>query len=318
MSELVNKTQWYKKLPLRNLTTLLGLAILCIVLSIVSPVFLTANNLSNIIVQSSINACIAIGATVIIISGGIDLSVGSVLALAGVVMAMALTSGVPLIISLIIGLATGTLCGIVNGMLITKGKLPPFIATLGMMSIARGLALFITDGRQISSFSESFRFFGNGMVFKIIPTQNVIMVLFFILFYFIMKYTKTGRYCYAIGGNEEAAKLSGINLTKYKIIFYAIGGFMASIGAIILSARLNSAQPVAGLGYELDAIAAVVIGGTSLAGGEGKIFGTLIGALLIGVLRNGLNLMNVSSYVQQIAIGVVIVLAVLIDKYKSK
>ena len=246
------------------------------------------------------------------------MSVGSILALAGVVMAKALTSGVPLIPSLIIGLAIGTLCGIVNGILITKGKLPPFIATLGMMSIARGLALFITDGRQISSFSESFRFFGNGMIFKIIPTQNVVMILFFILFYFIMKYTRVGRYCYAIGGNEEAAKLSGINLTKYKIIFYAIGGFMASIGAIILSARLNSAQPVAGLGYELDAIAAVVIGGTSLTGGEGKIFGTLIGALLIGVLRNGLNLMNVSSYIQQIAIGVVIVVAVLIDKYKSK
>lgn len=317
MPELINKINWYKKIPIRDLTTIFGLAILCIVLSIISPVFLTVNNLSNIIVQSSINACIAIGATVIIISGGIDLSVGSVLALAGVVMAKALTSGVPLIPSLIIGLAVGVICGIVNGALITKGKLPPFIATLGMMSIARGLALFITDGRQISSFSDSFRFFGNGMIFNI-PTQNVIMVLFFILFYFIMKYTRVGRYCYAIGGNEEAAKLSGINLTKYKIFFYAIGGFMASVGAIILSARLNSAQPVAGLGYELDAIAAVVIGGTSLNGGEGKIFGTLVGALLIGVLRNGLNLMNVSSYIQQIVIGAVIVAAVLIDKYKSK
>jgi ribose transport system permease protein len=307
----------HKKYKIRDFATLIGLILMCVILSFLSPVFLTFGNINNIMAQSSVNACIAIGMTMVIISGGIDLSVGSILALSGVVMAKSLKAGMPIILSLLIGLIVGILCGIMNGIFVTKGNLPPFIATLGMMSMARGLTLLITDGRQISSFDNSFRFFGNGKVFMI-PTQTIITLFFFILFHLIMKYTQVGRYCYAIGGNEEATRLSGINITKYKLIIYAISGFMSAVSAIILTARLNSAQPIAGMGYEMDAIAATVIGGASLAGGEGKILGTLIGALIIGVLRNGLNILNVSSYIQQIVIGAVIVIAVLFDKYRSK
>ncbi|MCG8499476.1 MAG: ribose ABC transporter permease [Firmicutes bacterium] len=307
---------------IRDFATLIGLFLLCAVISILQPVFLSPNNLINVVMQSSINASIAIGITFVILTGGIDLSVGSILALSGVVMASSLQAGHPLALSILIALVIGTICGLINGFLIAKGKLPPFIATLGMMSMARGLALVYTNGRPISGFSKAFRWFGTGYVFKTeyfsgIPAQIVITVALYIIAYYILKYTRLGRYTYAIGGNEEAARLSGINVKKYKMIIYGISGLMASVGAIILTARLNSAQPIAGIMYELDAIAATVIGGTSTVGGEGKITGTLIGALIMGVLRNGLNLLDVSSYLQQLIIGAVIVIAVLIDKYRK-
>jgi ribose transport system permease protein len=296
----------------RQLGTLAGLLGLVIVLWILTPHFLTISNLLNIAEQATIIAIVAVGMTFVIITGGIDLSVGSVLAFAGVVMASALHSGVPLPLALLIGLGVGLLCGLVNGLLITIGRLPPFIATLGMMSVARGAALMFTEGRPISGFPENFRSLATGEVLRI-PTPVVIMIVVYIIAHFVLRRTKLGRYTYAIGGNEEAALLSGINVRVYKTMVYGIAGMLAGLAAILLTARLNSAQPIAGMSYELDAIAATVIGGTSLLGGEGTVVGTLIGALIMAVLRNGLNLLSVSSFFQQVVIGSVIILAVLID-----
>jgi len=250
--------------------------------------------------------------TFVIITGGIDLAVGSVLAFSGVVMASSLQSGIPLPLALLIGLGVGLLCGVVNGLLITIGRLPPFIATLGMMSVARGAALMFTEGRPISGFSEGFRSIATGEILRI-PAPVVIMIVVYVIAHFVLKRTKLGRYTYAIGGNEEAALLSGINVRLNKTLVYGIAGLLSGLAAILLTARLNSAQPIAGMSYELDAIAATVIGGTSLLGGEGTVSGTLIGALIMAVLRNGLNLLSVSSFFQQVVIGSVIILAVLID-----
>jgi ribose transport system permease protein len=288
-----------------------------IVLWILTPHFLTISNLLNIAEQATIIAIIAVGMTFVIITGGIDLSVGSVLAFSGVVMASALQHEVPLPVALLIGLGVGLLCGLVNGILITVGRLPPFIATLGMMSVARGAALMFTEGRPISGFSENFRSLATGEVLRI-PNPVLIMIAVYIMAHFVLRRTKLGRYTYAIGGNEEAALLSGINVRLYKSMVYGLAGMLAGLAAILLTARLNSAQPIAGMNYELDAIAATVIGGTSLLGGEGTVIGTLIGALIMAVLRNGLNLLGVSSFIQQVVIGSVIILAVLIDMALKK
>jgi ribose transport system permease protein len=296
----------------RQFGTLIGLLVLSAILWALSPYFLTISNILNIAQQTSINAIIAVGMTFVIITAGIDLSVGSILAFSGVVLASALDAGLPVPVALLIGLAVGILCGFVNGILISYGRLPPFISTLGMMSVARGAALLYTQGRPISGFSESFRFLAAGEILSI-PTPVIIMILVYIIAHFLLNRTKLGRYTYAIGGNEEAAILSGINVKYYKTMIYALCGMLSGLAAIILTARLNSAQPIAGIMYELDAIAATVIGGTSLMGGEGRIVGTLIGALIMGVLRNGLNLLGVSSFVQQTVIGAVIIFAVLID-----
>jgi len=282
------------------------------VLWVLTPHFLTISNLVNIAEQATIIAIIAVGMTFVIITGGIDLSVGSVLAFSGVVMASALQHEIPLPLALLIGLGVGLLSGLVNGILITVGRLPPFIATLGMMSVARGAALMFTEGRPISGFSESFRSIATGEVL-FLPSPVLIMIVVYVIAHFILRRTKLGRYTYAIGGNEEAALLSGVNVRVYKTVVYGLAGMLAGLAAIILTARLNSAQPIAGMNYELDAIAATVIGGTSLLGGEGTVVGTLIGALIMAVLRNGLNLLGVSSFIQQVVIGSVIILAVLID-----
>lgn len=301
----------------RQFGTLLGLIGLCIVLWILTPYFLTVSNLLNVAQQTSINAIIAVGMTFVIITAGIDLSVGSVLAFSGVVLASALQSGVPIPIALLVGLVVGLLSGIVNGLLITYGRLPPFIATLGMMSVARGAALLYTQGRPISGFSERFRYLATGELFHI-PSPVITMVVIYVIAHFLLTRTKMGRYTYAIGGNEEAAILSGVNVKFHKTMVYGLGGMLSGLAAIILTARLNSAQPIAGFVYELDAIAATVIGGTSLMGGEGTIFGTLVGALIMGVLRNGLNLLGVSSFIQQIVIGSVIIASVLMDMALKK
>lgn len=296
----------------RQLGTLSGLLGLIVVLWILTPHFLTVSNLLNVAQQATIIAIIAVGMTFVIITGGIDLSVGSVLAFAGVVMANALQSGVTLPLALLIGLGVGLACGVINGLLITVGRLPPFIATLGMMSVARGAALMFTEGRPISGFSEGFRSIATGEILRI-PAPVVIMIVVYLIAHFVLKRTKLGRYTYAIGGNEEAALLSGINVRLNKTLVYGIAGLLSGLAAILLTARLNSAQPIAGMNYELDAIAATVIGGTSLLGGEGTVSGTLIGALIMAVLRNGLNLLSVSSFFQQVVIGSVIIFAVLID-----
>lgn len=296
----------------RQLGTLAGLLGLMVVLWALTPHFLTISNLLNVAEQATIIAIIAVGMTFVIITAGIDLSVGSVLAFSGVVMASALHHDLGLPFGLLAGLGTGLFCGLVNGLLITIGRLPPFIATLGMMSVARGTALMFTEGRPISGFSEGFRSLATGEVLRV-PTPVIIMIAVYLLAHFVLKRTKLGRYTYAIGGNEEAALLSGISVRSYKTVVYGLAGMLSGLAAILLTARLNSAQPIAGMMYELDAIAATVIGGTSLMGGEGTVVGTLIGALIMAVLRNGLNLLGVSSFIQQVVIGSVIILAVLVD-----
>ena len=301
----------------RQFGTLLGLIGLSIVLWIMTPYFLTVSNLLNIAQQTSINAIIAVGMTFVIITAGIDLSVGSLVAFSGVVLASVLQAGVPLPIAILVGLGVGLSCGMINGLLITHGRIPPFISTLGMMSVARGAALLYTKGRPVSGFSENFRYLATGEIFHI-PVPVIIMGVVYIIAHFVLNRTKLGRYAYAIGGNEEAAILSGINVKLYKTMVYALCGMLSGLAALILTARLNSAQPIAGNMYELDAIAATVIGGTSLMGGEGTVLGTLIGALIMGVLRNGLNLLGVSSFIQQIVIGSVIIIAVLLDMALKK
>jgi ribose transport system permease protein len=296
----------------RQFGTLFGLFVLVILLWILTPHFLTISNLLNVAQQTSINAIIAVGMTFVIITAGIDLSVGSIMAFSGVVLASALDAGLPLPLALLIGLAIGMACGLFNGLLITYGHLPPFISTLGMMSVARGAALLYTQGRPISGFGENFRSLATGEIIGL-PAPVIIMIFIYIIAHFVLTRTKLGRYTYAIGGNEEAAVLSGINVKFFKTMVYGLCGMLSGLAAIILTARLNSAQPIAGIMYELDAIAATVIGGTSLMGGEGRIVGTLIGALIMGVLRNGLNLLGISSFIQQIVIGSVIIIAVLID-----
>ena len=296
----------------RQLGTLVGLLVLVVTFTALSPHFLTPSNLQTVVQQTSINAIIAVGMTFVIITAGIDLSVGSILAFSGVVMASALQADWPVPVAISVGVIVGSVCGLVNGALVTLGRLPPFIATLGMMSIARGGALMFTQGRPISGFDDGFRSLATGR-FLFAPAPTLIMLGVYVIAHLLLTRTRFGLYTYAIGGNEEATHLSGINVRFHKMLVYVLSGFTSGIAAVILTARLNSAQPIAGFTYELDAIAATVIGGTSLMGGQGTLVGTLIGALIMGVLKNGLNLLNVSSFVQQVIIGSVIISAVLVD-----
>ena len=299
------------------LPVIVALILICLVMSILSPNFITVNNLRNVLMQASINAVLAAGMTFVILTAGIDLSVGSVVAFVGIILGFSLHSGMPMICALAIALLAGGACGLVNGILITKGKLPPFIVTLGMMSIARGAALMLNDGRPVSGFSDSFRFIANGKI-AAVPVLIIITIVVYIISFIILRRTPFGRYIYSIGGNEEATHLSGINTKKVLLLVYVICGILAGLAAIMLTSRINSAQPTAGLMYELDAIAATVIGGTSLMGGFGFVSGTLVGALIMSVIRNGLNLLNVSSFLQQVIIGSVIILAVLVDSLKNR
>ena len=296
----------------RLLGTFAGLLALCLTLWVATPHFLTVSNLLNVLEQTAINAIVAVGMTFVIISGGIDLSVGSVLALSGIALGSALQAGAAVPVAIALALAVGLGCGLVNGVLVTFGRLPPFIATLGMMSVARGAALMLAEGRPISGFDDGFRMLATGRVLMM-PAPVIIAGLIYAVAHFVLGHTVFGRASYAIGGNEEAARLSGVHVRYHKTAIYGVAGLMSAAAAVILTARLNSAQPTAGTMYELDAIAATVIGGTSLLGGEGTIMGALIGALIMGVLRNGLNLLNVSSFFQQVVIGVVIIGAVLVD-----
>lgn len=292
----------------------LVLLLICAVLSFLSPVFLTAPNLINVIRQISINGILAIGMTLIIITGGIDLSVGSQVALTGAVVAGLLSSGTSIALAIIVGLAAGALIGFINGTIITTGGVPPFIVTLGMLTAARGITLIYTGGRPIYNLGSTFRFFGAGYVGGI-PVPVIILGIILIISHFVAKHTVFGREVYAVGGNPEAAVYSGVNKNKRLVQVYTFMGFLSAITGIVLTSRLGSADPTAGTGFELDAIAAVVIGGTSMFGGEGAVTGTMIGALIIGVINNGLNLLNVSSYYQQVIKGVIVVGAVLMDGY---
>lgn len=312
MKQLTAKTSFMEKI-----IPFIGLILLIIVVSILNPSFLDLSNLLNLLRQISINGLIAFGMTFIILTGGIDLSVGSILALSSAFIALMITSGVDPIIALIIGVLIGFVLGAVNGLLVTKGNMAPFIATLATMTIFRGLTLVITDGNPITNLGDSYLFqlFGKGY-FIGIPVPAVTMIIVFVILLIILQKTTFGRHTYAIGGNEVAAKISGIKVNKIKFLIYGISGLMSALAGGILTSRLNSAQPTAGTSYELDAIAAVVLGGTSLTGGKGRIVGTLIGVLIIGVLNNGLNLLGVSSFYQQVVKGIVILIAVLIDRKK--
>ncbi|ERI07128.1 ABC transporter permease subunit [Aneurinibacillus aneurinilyticus] len=304
-------------LNLQKLGPFIGLLVITIILAVMSPNFLTLNNILNVLRQVSINALIAFGMTFVILTGGIDLSVGAILALSGALTAGLMTGGMDPLLAILVGLLAGTAMGMVNGLLVAKGKVAPFIATLATMTIFRGLTLVYTEGRPITGFdSDMFTMLGAGYLFNI-PVPVIWTIGCFAVLYFILKKTAFGRRVYAIGGNEEAAILSGIKVSRVKVYIYALTGFLSALAGIILTSRLNSAQANAGMGYELDAIAAVVLGGTSLSGGRGWIFGTLIGAMIIGVLNNGLNLLEVSSFYQQVVKGSVILLAVLLDRKKA-
>ncbi len=289
-----------------------GLIGLYIFLGFLSDRFLILSNQVNILRQVSTQAIIAFGMTIVIISGGIDLSVGSVFAFSAVVGASILKQG-EVLLGILVAMGIGALFGSANGLLVAKGKMQPFIATLATMAIARSFTLVYTNGMPITGFPRAFGYIGRGEILGI-PVPVIIMLVVLITMWYLLRMTKIGLYSYSIGGNEEATRLSGIRVDIYKIIFYTISGILSAVSAIILMARLNSAQPIFGLGYELDAIAAVVLGGASLSGGTGGIIGTFFGALLMGVINNGLNLLDVSPFYQQAVKGIVILLAVLLEK----
>ncbi|MEV4242293.1 ABC transporter permease [Streptosporangium canum] len=296
---------------------LVALVVLAVALSLLSGDFLTVTNLLNVGVQAAVTAILAFGATFVIITGGIDLSVGSVAALSAIVLAWTATdAGLPWPLATVIALAVGLACGLVNAALIAYGKLPPFIATLAMLGVARGLALVISQGSPIAM-PEAVSHLGD-TIGDYLPVPVVVMLIMGLITAVILSRTYSGRAMYAIGGNEEAARLSGINVNRQKLITYALAGLFAAVAGIVLASRLASAQPQAAAGYELDAIAAVVIGGASLSGGKGRAFGTFVGALILAVLRNGLNLLSVSAFWQQVVIGVVIALAVLLDTLRRR
>lgn len=307
---------------------LFGLILLSIYFTVTAPNFMTSNNMINVARQSSINIILATGQTLVILSGGIDLSVGAVMALAASVSAVCMTYyGVSFWIGMTIGILTGAFAGLISGVVITKGRVPDFIATLGMMSAARGVALLVTGGLPVPSHNivhqmkaylpDQLIWLGGGKLFGL-PTAFLAAVLVVILGWFIARYTRLGRSLYAVGGNKEAARVSGINIDFSKISVYAISGALAGLAGLVLTGRLNSANALMGEGAELQAIAAVVIGGSNLYGGEGGVAGTLIGALIMGVLNNGLNLLSVSAFWQRIIMGVVLVSVVILDQWRRR
>ena len=311
-----NSKKLFSKEWLIEQKSLIALLFLIVVVSFLNPNFFTVDNILNILRQTSVNAIIAVGMTLVILTAGIDLSVGSVLALCGAFAASLIAMEVPVLIAVPTALFAGAALGAISGIIIAKGKVQAFIATLVTMTLLLGVTMVYTDGRPISTgftdTADAFAWFGTGYALGI-PVPVWLMVIVFAAAWYLLNHTRFGRYVYALGGNESATRLSGINVDRVKIGVYAICGLLAALAGIIVTSRLSSAQPTAGMGYELDAIAAVVLGGTSLMGGKGRIMGTLIGALIIGFLNNALNLLDVSSYYQMIAKAVVILLAVLVD-----
>ena len=306
---------WVRRVLFDN-GALSALVVLVVLMAILSGDFFSTQNLLNVGVQAAVTAILAFGVTFVIVSGGIDLSVGSVAAFSAIMLGWLGTEGVPIVLALVLALAAGTACGLVNGLLISYGKLPPFVATLAMLSIARGLALVVSQGSPIL-LPDSVSWLGQTLG-EWLPVPVLVMIVIGVVTAVVLTRTYSGRAMYALGGNEEAARLSGIRVRRQKLVIYALSGLFAAVAGIVLASRLASAQPQAASGYELDAIAAVVIGGASLAGGVGKASGTLIGALILAVLRNGLNLLNVSAFWQQVVIGAVIALAVLLDTLRRR
>ena len=295
-----------------------ALIVVFVFLSIASPVFLSADNLYNIGVQTSYTAVIAIGVTLVIITAGIDLSVGSVAALSGVVgVVLMAKAGFPVVLAILGGILVGAACGLVNGLLVSVAGLNPFIATLGMLSVARGMVYIPTNAKSVFGVPDSFRLLGQGVIGSI-PIPIIVVAVVAVAGYVVLARTKLGRYAYAMGSNREAARLSGIPIRRYLTVVYVISGALAGFGGMIASSQVASGQPNFGIGLELDAIAAAVIGGASLFGGQGTVVGTLIGAFLIALIRNGSVLLDVNIYYQQVIIGVVIWVAVLWDQYRRR
>ncbi len=303
---------------LGRLAPLLGLVILCIVLTLASPHFFTADNLVNVLRQSSVNALLALGQLVVIITAGIDLSIGSILGVTSVSLAMMMRAGVPPLLAVLGTLVIGALIGLVNGLLLTRLRLPhPFISTLGTMNVARGAAMILAAGVPISGLPDGFRVPLNADLMGV-PAAVIVVAIAGLIIHFLLERTVYGRDIFAIGGNKDAARLAGVPVGSRLELAYTVSGLMAAVAALVLAARMNSGFPLAGTGAELDAIAAVIIGGASFFGGVGTVGGTIIGALFIGLLRNGLNLLDVSAYWQMIVIGVVIVAAVVVDVLRAR
>lgn len=298
---------------LKRFGIVIGLAAICTVLAVMTPNFATPANLINVARQISINGILAVGVTYVLLTGGVDLSLGSVVALTGVVAATFAHPGdYPVVVPILLGILAGAACGAANGVVVTWGKVAPFIATLGMMTIARGLALLVSGGRPVSNMSPQMTRLGGELAG--IPIPVLFLGAVAAGSWFFLTNTRLGRYVYAVGGNENAARAAGISVNRVKMFAYTVCGAMAGLAGVVLAARITTGQPNAGVAYELDAIAAVVIGGTSLSGGVGGVGGTLLGALLMGVINNGLDLLNVSSYYQQIVKGCIIVGAVWLDR----
>lgn len=298
----------------QDMGALIALILLVIVIGVISPEFRTIDNFMSLMRQSSINGFIAFGMTCVILTDAIDLSVGSVLALSTALCAAAIKGGMPVALAMLMALVIGTALGAVSGILVTKGRLQPFIATLITMTVYRGLTQIFMNGKPISGLGDSFllKFVGRGAVFGI-PVPVILFIAVFILFTFLLGKTTFGRRIYATGSNATSANLAGVNVNRTKLIAYAISGCMATLSGLILLSRMASTQPTLGTGYELDAIAAVALGGTSMSGGRGRIWGTFVGVLIIAVLNNGLNILGVSSYYQDVIKGIVILIAVLSD-----
>ena len=303
--------QW--RISWRDAGTLLGLVLIFAVFSWLTPSFLTVPNLTNILQQSSINACIALGMTLVIISGGIDLSVGPTAALAAVVSATLMVNGVPVSVCILVALGIGMACGLFNGILIAVAGLQPFIVTLGALSLYRALALIFTEGSPVFGIPDEFRVLANGQL-GAIPNAVVIVAVLAVIAWIVLNKSPLGEYILAVGGNQDAARVAGVPVVRTKIYTYMISGALASIAALILVGRLGAAEPTLGNLWELDAIAAAAIGGASLMGGKGSIVGTLLGAVILGSLRNGLTLMNVQAFYQLLATGIIIIVAMLIDR----
>lgn len=305
------------KQNLSKYKSLVAFFVLCIIISVITPRFLTLVNITNVLTQISVNAIIAVGMTFVILTGGIDLSVGSTLAISGALAASMIQSSGNVFTAIIAALVVGAAIGLANGFLVSKGKIQAFIVTLASMTIFRGVTYVYTNGTPISGLAGSFSAIGNKKL-GILPVPVMITIVTVLIAYYALTQTRFGRYLYALGGNEDSARLSGINTDRIKTLVYVVSGMAAALSGVIVTSRIGSASPNAGSGFELDAIAAVVIGGTSLSGGEGSVMGTIIGALIIGVLNNGLNLMNVSPFYQSIVKGAVILIAVLLDKKGRK
>lgn len=315
-----------RRLLIQEYGIFLAFLLLSVILSFSNEYFLTAGNISNVLLQTSINGVLAIGMTFVILTRGIDLSVGSVVALAGITSASLVTSSAtagvhgapyPAGLGIVVGLLVGLACGAVVGLIVSRFAVPAFVATLGMLSAARGLTLIYGGGKPVPALTPAFRWLGTGNVGGV-PMPVVLLAIVFVISWWVLNRTRFGRYIYAVGGNPHAAKTSGINVTRIRFLVYCISGVLAGLAGMMLSARTGSALPQAGIAYELDAIAAVVIGGTSLSGGVGRVTGTLIGALIIGVMNNGLDLMGIESYYQQVIKGALIVGAVMLDQKRNQ